>query len=584
MLRTAAAREFGAPVEACLVERGRIHHPSTGRSLGFGDVAEMASRLPVPHNPRLKEPSEWRLIGSRIRRIDSACKLDGSAVYGIDVKVPGLLIGAVQQCPVLNGALIDVDATPALALPGVRQVLRLPAAVVVLASDTWTAFKGLSVLKPHWTDAAQAAASTSRIAWQLADALAGPASVVEDVDDATSAPQPASDRIEAVYEVPFLAHATMEPLCATAHVTSDHARVWAGVQAPGPTRRAVAHLLGFDEEQVVLEDVRLGGGFGRRLESDFVLLAVEAARRAGAPVKLVWAREEDIRHDFYRPAAKALLRADLDPQGRPSTFLARVASPSILARTAPELAANGLDATAIEGLVFLPYAIGRRRIEYAKVDLGVPVGFWRSIGHSYTGFFVESFVDEMAHRAGKDPVAYRSEIFSDDDGRLSGVLHAAADLAEWGTNPPPGHHRGIALHRSFGSLVACVAEISVDAARAVRVHCLDFGVDCGLVINPDIAEAQVEGSAIFALSAAFFGEIEVEAGAVRQSNFHDYPVLRMSQTPRIRVRFVGGTARPGGIGEPAVPPVAPAIANAIFAATGERIRRLPFRRSGYEIA
>ncbi|HEY0525305.1 MAG TPA: xanthine dehydrogenase family protein molybdopterin-binding subunit [Stellaceae bacterium] len=594
MLRQAGARSFGVPVEECAARNGRIVHVGSGRGLAYGELAAAAAALAPPEKIALKEPAAWTIIGKPVPRLDTPAKVDGTAIFGIDVRVPGMLTGAIRQSPAFGGKLSAVDDAPALQVRGVRRVVTLERAVVVLADDYWAAAKGLDALQPAWTPEeppSLAGRGSDAIDAALREALDAPAPVVDEAGDVDAvfrgAAEAAADgarRIDAAFEVPFLAHAAMEPLNATARVTAQGAEVWAGTQAPGPTRKAVAELLGIPAANVAVHNAYLGGGFGRRLETDFVLFAVQAARAAGRPVKLIWSREEDMRHDFYRPASKVRLSAVLAEDGTPRALLARVASPSILTRTAPALMTGEIDSTSIEGLVFIPYAIGSTRVEYARREVGVPVGFWRSVGHSQNCFFLESFIDELADEAGRDPVDFRRPLLASDK-RVRNVLETAAAGAGWsGPVAASGRHRGIAMHRSFGSIAACVAEISVNADHAVKLHRFTCALDCGIAVNPDTIRAQVEGSVAFALSAAFFGEIGVsDGGVVRQSNFDDYPVLRLHQMPQVDVRIVESGARIGGVGEPATPPVAPAVANAIHAATGKRLRALPFARSGFTL-
>jgi isoquinoline 1-oxidoreductase beta subunit len=594
MLRQAGAQSFGVPVEECAARNGRIVHTASGRSLSYGSLAAAAAAFPPPGKIALKEPAAWTIIGKPVPRVDTPAKVDGSAIFGIDVRVPGMLTGAIRQSPALGGRLSSVDEGPALQVRGVRQVVKLERAVIVLADTYWAAAKGLDALQPAWTapepPSVAARGGSDAIDAVLREALEVPAPVVDETGDVNAALRDAAtaaegaQRVDATFEVPFLAHAAMEPMNATARVTAQGAEVWTGTQAPGPTRKAVAELLGVPAANVAVHNAYLGGGFGRRLETDFVLFAVQAARAAGRPVKLIWSREEDIRHDFYRPASKVRLSAVLADDGTIRALLARVASPSILTRTAPALMTDEVDSTSIEGLVFIPYAIGSTRVEYARREVGVPVGFWRSVGHSQNCFFLESFIDELAHEAGRDPVDFRRPLLATDK-RVRNVLETAAAGAGWsGPAAPSGRYRGIALHRSFGSIAACVAEISVDDGRAVKLHRFTCALDCGTAVNPDTIKAQVEGSVAYALSAAFFGEIELSGGGVvRQSNFDDYAVLRLHQMPQVDVHIIESGAKIGGVGEPATPPVAPAVANAIHAATGRRLRSLPFARSGFTL-
>ncbi|MEX0814567.1 MAG: molybdopterin cofactor-binding domain-containing protein, partial [Dongiaceae bacterium] len=535
-----------------------------------------------PAEVALKKPAQWTLIGKPTPRLDTPAKVDGSAVFGVDVKLDGLLVGTVMACPVFGGRLRTVDQAPALAVKGVRAVVPLDDAVVVVADGYWPALKGLRALAPEWDEGANAAMSSASIRAEFMAALDGPAAVAAAAgDDAALAG--AAKQVEAVYEVPFLAHATMEPMNATAHVTADGVEIWAPTQGQGPIQFAVGAALGLEPGQVKVHTTFLGGGFGRRFETDFALQAVLAAKAVGAPVKLIWSREEDIRHDFYRPAAVARLRGGLDAGGRPVAWQARLVCPSIMTRALPDYVKDGIDPSSVEGAAEMPYRIANRRTEYAMKHTGVPVGFWRSVGNSQNAFFVESFLDEIAHAAGADPLDFRLRLL-DEAPRHRAVLEAAAETAGWGSPPPPGRFRGLALHESFGSIVAEVVEISVGDGKALSVHKVACAVDCGVVVNPDTVVAQMESGIVYGLTAALFGEITLRDGRVEQGNFDGYEMLRLAQMPEIAVRIVQFGAAIGGIGEPSTPPIAPAVANAIFAATGERVRSLPLVRHGFAAA
>jgi len=582
MLRQAAAERWGVPVAECHASGGRVVHGPKGLQATYGALAEAAARLAPPAEVALKKPAQWTLIGKPTPRLDTPMKVDGSAVFGVDVKLDGLLVGTVMACPVFGGRLRTVDQAPALAVKGVRAVVPLDDAVVVVADGYWPALKGLRALAPVWDEGANAAMSSASIRAGFMAALDGPAAVAAAAgDDAALAG--AAKQVEAVYEVPFLAHATMEPMNATAHVTADGVEIWAPTQGQGPIQFAVGAALGLEPGQVKVHTTFLGGGFGRRFETDVALQAVLAAKAVGAPVKLIWSREEDIRHDFYRPAAVARLRGGLDAAGRPVAWQARLVCPSIMTRALPDYVKDGIDPSSVEGAVEMPYRIANRRTEYAMTNTGVPVGFWRSVGNSQNAFFVESFLDEIAHAAGADPLDFRLRLL-DEAPRHRAVLEAAAEAAGWGSPPPPGRFRGLALHESFGSIVAEVVEISVGDGKALSVHKVACAVDCGVVVNPDTVVAQMESGIVYGLTAALFGEITLGDGRVEQGNFDGYEMLRLAQMPEIAVRIVESDAALGGIGEPSTPPIAPAVANAIFAATGERIRSLPLVRHGFAAA
>jgi len=575
MLRRAAAARWDVAPESCVAEGGRILHRASGRSASYGALAADAARLEPPEEIALKPASAWSILGKPTRRLDSFDKATGRAVFGIDVRVPGMLFGMLAACPVFGGRLTRVDDAPARKIAGVKAVVKLPEAVIVVADSTWNARRGLLALQPEWAEGPNAGVDSAQIRAQLRAGLDGQAVPAHAQGDAPAHMQAAARSHEAVYEVPFLAHATMEPMNATAHVRADGADIWAPTQSQGPTRQFVAGLLGLAPEAVSVHTTFLGGGFGRRFETDFVGYAVEASRAVGAPVQVLWTREEDTRHDFYRPAATVRLRAALDAEGRPEAFHARVACPSILARAYPEGIENGVDSTAVEGLDDAPYAIAHQLVEYARVDTCVPVGFWRSVGNSQNAFVREVFMDELARAAGADPLDYRLALLAEKP-RHAAVLKAAARLAGWGSAPAAGRHRGLALHESFGSIVAEVAEISIDDG-ALRVHRVCCAADCGTVINPDTVEAQLVSAIVYGLTAALHGEISVAGGRVQQSNFPDYRMLTLADTPEIVVERVASGEAPGGVGEPGTPPIAPAVANAVFAATGAPVRALPIR-------
>ncbi|MDH5567049.1 MAG: xanthine dehydrogenase family protein molybdopterin-binding subunit [Myxococcales bacterium] len=575
MLRRAAAERWGVGIDACVAEKGRVIHRPTARALSYGSLAAEAARLAPPERVALKEPKSWSLLGKPRRRLDTLDKSSGRAIFGCDVRVPGMLFGTLMACPVFGGRLARVDPAPAQRLPGVKAVVSLDDAVIVVADTTWNARTGLRALAPVWDEGPHAETSSAQIRGKLRAALDGDVARVRSAGDAPAVLSAAPRTHEAIFEVPFLAHAAMEPMNATVHARADGADVWVPTQSQERTQQRVAEMLGLRSEQVRIHTTFLGGGFGRRSETDFVAYAVAASRAAGAPVQVFWWREEDMRHDFYRPASTVRMRAALDAHGAPVALHARVACPSILARVFPDALENGVDDTAVEGLDESPYAIANQLIEYARVDTPVPVGFWRSVGHSQNAFVLEAFLDELARAAGADPLAYRLALLAGHP-RHAAVLRRAAEMAGWGTPPAAGRHRGLALHESFDSIVAEVAEISIEAKR-VRVHAVYCAVDCGTVINPDTVEAQMQSAILYGLTAALHGEITIEKGRVQQSNFSDYPALILGTTPAIYVHIMQNAGAPGGVGEPGTPPIAPAVANAVFAATGTPVRALPIR-------
>jgi len=575
MLIGAAAAEWGVPSDECHAERSAVHHRPTGRTLGYGQLAERAAKLPVPTAPRLKDPRDFKLIGKVVARRDAPGKVNGSAVFGIDVKVPDLLVGAVARCPVFGGTLASVDPSGAMAVKGVRSVVRIDSGVAVVADTFWAARRGRDALVIKWNEGPLAGLGSPAIARSLREAVRRPGVVARSDGDAPRALRSAARRLEAVYEVPYLAHATMEPMNCTAHVRADGCDVWVPTQAQGPSRNAVVKVTGLPPEAVAIHTTLLGGGFGRRSEVDFVIDAVQASKAVGAPVKVIWTREDDMQHDFYRPVALGRLAAGLDARRRPVAWTQRLVGPSLLSRVAPQAIKDGVDFTSVMGAASLPYAIPNLRVEYVRKEPGVPVGFLRSVGDSFNAFMTECFLDELAAAAGRDPYELRRDLLVNKPRHLR-VLELAARHAGWGRPLPKGSGRGIALHgESFDSYVAQVAEVTVAKDGQVRVHRVVCAIDCGIVVNPDTVRAQMEGGIVFGLTAALHGAITLDRGRVQQSNFHDYPMVRMPEAPAIEVHIAPSAEAPGGVGEAGVPAVTPAVVNAIFAATGKRLRRLP---------
>jgi isoquinoline 1-oxidoreductase subunit beta len=585
----AASIAWGLPRDELTSAGGVVRHPS-GREAGFAALAEAASRTP-PGEVQTRPREDWTVIGRPTPRIEAAAKTDGRARFGIDVRPPGLVFAVVRHAPMLGGSPGRVDVAPALMRPGVERVVRLPpvagsaAALAVVGRSTWHAMQGAQALAVEWRPRPAGTLDSAAIA----DALEAAARRDAGVDfhrhgDADAALAGAARRVEALYRAPYLAHATMEPVNATARVADGRVELWAPTQVPGLARAVAARVAGVPEDAVTLHVTLLGGGFGRRLEVDVVAQAVRVALETGGrPVQLVWPRDEDIGHDFYRPAGAAWMRAGFDAAGRLVAIAISSAgdavAPRWLARTLPGLASRFElpDKTTAEGLFDLPYGVPHRRIAHSATRSGVPVGFWRAVGHSHNAFFAEGFVDELAHAAGADPVAFRLALL-DGLPRHAAVLRLAAEKAGWGTPAPAGTARGVALHESFGSVVAQVVEVVRDGAdparpRVTRVVC---AVDCGTPVNPDGIAQQMESGVLFGLAAALRGRIDIDAGVVRQKNLPDLAPLTLAETPAIETHIVPSTQPPTGMGEPGLPPLAPALANAWFALTGERRRALPF--------
>lgn len=584
MLVAVAAKRWNVPAAECATAAGKVLHKASGKSASYGELAADAAVMEPPRTPRLKERKDYALIGKPARRLDLRAKVDGSAVFGVDVRLPGMLHAAIKQCPVFAGTLASHDAAKIKGLPGVVAVVPLADAVAVVADSHWHAQKALAALPVTWNEGPVAAVDSKAIFTQYANDLAtAKATKFHAVGDAEAALAGAAKTVEAQYQVPFLAHATMEPMNCTAQLKDGRCEVWAPNQAPSLVRLAAARAAGLDSEQVTVHTTYLGGGFGRRVETDYVTQAVSIAKAvAGKPVQLLWSREEDMQHDMYRPAAIAKFRGGLDAAGKPLAWWNRIVGPSVTRSFVDRAMPGGgsdfpPDKTNAEGAADLPYEFAAQRIEHVLSKVPVPLGYWRSVGHSYNAFFSESFMDELAHAAGKDPYAFRRDLLQAHP-RFLKVLETAATKAGWGTPLPAGQGRGIALHESFHSIVAQVAEVAVSPEGEIRVLRVVCAIDCGLAVNPNAVAAQMESGIVFGLSAALYGEITLAKGRVAQSNFTDYKVLQLAQTPRIETHIVDSGAALGGVGEPGTPPIAPAVANAVFAATGKRLRRLPLRR------
>lgn len=576
MLIGAAAQTWGVAASECRAERGAVIHAPTGRRLTYGQLTAKAATLPVPDEVLLKEPADFRIIGKPAPRLDTPEKVKGAAVFGIDVRVPGALTAVVLRPPVFGGKLARVEADKAKAVPGVRQVLPIESGVAIVADGFWPALRGREALQVRWESGPNAELTSARITERFQEAAQRPGAVARNEGNAAKAMASAAKTWEAVYQVPYLAHATMEPMTCTAHVRKDICEVWVPTQNQTGVQKVAAAITGLPPEAVKVHTTYLGGGFGRRSEQDFVADAVQIAKAVGAPVKVIWTREDDTQHDFYRPATYNRLGAALDDAGNPTAWTHRIVGPSIMSRVFPDRVKNGIDPTSVEGAANIPYAIPNIHVDYVMMDVGVPVGFWRSVGSSQNAFITECFIDELAAAAKADPYEFRHRLLSNAP-RHRAVLELAAEKAGWGQPLAPGRARGIAVAESFGGFVAEVAEVSVSKEGAVRVHRVVCAVDCGTVVNPDTVEAQMEGGIVYGLTAALKGEITIKDGRVEQSNFHDYPLLRIDEMPAVEVHILKSAEPPGGVGEPGTPPIAPAVANAVFAATGKRIRRLPVR-------
>ena len=576
MLITAAANEWQVAPAACRAEKGVVHGPD-GKKLGFGKLATKAARLPVPKEPQLKTGAR-KLLGKPLHRLDSPAKINGTATFGIDVQAPGMLTALIVRPPVFGGKVKSFDAGKALAVPGVKQVVAVDAGVAVAAEGFWPAHKGCEALQVAWEEGAGAALSTPGMRAEYARLAGTPGLVARRDGDATAVLEKAKKRFEVDYEVPFLAHATMEPLNCFVDLKKESCLIRTGSQFQTVDRAAAARVAGLQPEQVTFETTFLGGGFGRRAcpGSDFVIEAVQVAKAVGQPVKVIRTREHDMRAGYYRPMWYDRIAACLDDKGMPLAWHHRIVGQSIIAGTSFESAMvkNGIDDTSVEGAADTPYAIPNLQVELHSPKSPVTVLWWRSVGHSHTAFVMESFLDELAHAAAKDPFQYRRDLLQKHPRHLK-VLQTAAEKAGWGKPLAKGRGRGIAVHESFGSYIAQVAEVSLNSKEELRVHRVVCAVDCGRIVNPDTIKAQMESGIVFGLSAALYGAITLKAGRVEQGNFHDYPLLRLAAMPKVEVHIVPSDDPPGGIGEPGVPPIAPAVANALFSASGARVRSLP---------
>lgn len=558
MLIAAAAAEWSVARDDCSVERSAVVHRPTGRRRGYGELVARAATLPLPKRVTLKAPDAFRLIGRSTPRLEIPDMVYGRTVYGIDTAVSGMLIATIARCPVFGGRPKRFDAKKALAVPGVRAAFALESGVAVVADTFAASVAGRDALTITWDEGLNAGLSSDSIGERFRRAVRRAGSVARDAGDAIAALERSKETVEALYETPYLAHAALEPMNAVASVAAGRCEVWVPTQAQTDARAMAAHIAGVPSDAVAVHTTFLGGGFGRKLEQDCVADAVAIAKRVRSPVQLIYTRADDLQHDFYRPASLTLVRAALR-NGKPVAWLQRIVGPA--------LALEGND---------VPYAIANMRVEHVRSDPGVPTGYWRSVGASQNAFVVESFVDELAHAAGADPIAFRRQLLARSP-RHRGVLELAAEKANWDAPLAANEGRGVAIYYSFGSWVAHIAAVRASPAGGLRVNRIVSAIDCGTVVNPDTVVAQVEGAVAFGLSAALKEEIRIERGRVVQANFEDYPILTLAETPEIEVHIVPSREAPGGVGEPAVPPVAAAVANAVFAATKKRLRALPLR-------
>jgi isoquinoline 1-oxidoreductase beta subunit len=575
MLLSAAAKSWNVDASSCRAERGAVIHSASGRKLDYGALADKAAALPAPDKVALKDPKDFKLIGTPAKRLDTPDKVNGKAEFGIDVKVPGMKIATVAACPIFGGKLVRVDDSKAKTIKGVRQIVRLDDAVAVVADHMGAAKKGLDALDITWDGGANASFSTAALVRQLEDAVDTPGVIAKQQGDVAKAIASAARTVEAIYQLPLLAHAAMEPMNCTVDVRPDGCDVWVGTQVLTRAQATAAAVTGLPLEKVKVHNHLLGGGFGRRLDVDGVTLAVRIAKEVKGPVKVVWSREEDIQHDIYRPYYYDRLTAALNDDGMPVAIKHRIVASSILARWAPPYFKDGLDADAVEGASG-PYDFPNLLVDYVRQEppSGLTTGWWRGVGVTHNAFMVEGFIDELAAAAKRDPVEYRRALLGKAP-RAKAVLDLAAEKAGWGTPMAAGSGRGISVIEGFASYVAQVAEVAVDKNGQVRVTRVVCAVDCGRIVNPDTVKAQIQGGVIFGITAALYGEITIKDGRVEQSNFDSYQVLRIDEAPVVEVYLIDSAELPGGMGEPGTAAIAPAVTNAVFAATSKRLRKLP---------
>jgi isoquinoline 1-oxidoreductase subunit beta len=576
MLVEAAAQQWQVEPASCTAVNGVISHAASGRSLAYGDVAEAASSMPAPANPPLKDPKNFTLIGKPLKRFDTPNKTDGKVIYGIDAMLPGMKFATMAACPVFGGKVAHVDDSAAKAVPGVRQIIVLDDLVAVVGDHMWAAKKGLDALVITWNEGANAKVNSADIWEDIRAASKKDGVVAKSVGDVAKGLSQ-GDRFEGEYELPFLAHATMEPMNCTAHVTADGCEIWIGTQVLTRVQSTVAEVLGLPVEKVKTYNHLLGGGFGRRLEPDMAASAARIAKQVDGPVKVVWTREEDMQHDVYRPVYRDTISASL-ADGKIAAWKYRVTGSSIMARWAPSIFINGMDIDAVDSAVDMPYDIPNRQIEYVRAEPpAVPTGFWRGVGPNNNVFAVECFMDELARKAGKDPVEFRRSMLTGNP-RLKAALELVAQKSGWGEPLSPRVGRGVCVQPSFASFIATVVEAEVDEHGEVHLRRINSAVDTGIAVNPDTIVAQLQGGLVFGLTAALYGEVTIKNGRVQQSNFNNYRMLRIDEVPKIEVHVIKSGEDPGGIGETGCTAGPPALRNAIYAATGVALRRLPIDR------
>ena len=573
MLKMSAAQKWGVPFEECLAKSGYIFHINSSRKLSYGELAEAAGKLDIPSDAPLKNSKDYNLVGKPIQRLDIPSKTNGSAQFGIDVRLPEMMYASIRQSPVFGGEVLSFDEDAALNIRGVKKVIPIPNGIAVVADNTWRAEKGIKALNVKFKGGKTIELESKDVQMQMLKAL--------DSEGKTKLEE--NKTLDLEYEVPFLAHSTLEPMNCTAHVTENFCKVWVPTQSQGGSKDAATEITGLDEEQIQIRTTYLGGGFGRRAETDFVKQALIIAKELGKPVQLTWTREEDMQHDFYRHASISRFQIGLGKDGSLSSWNNQLVSPSILKRYFAPMSWFDLDPTSTEGADELPYAIQDFDFKYSIVDPGIPVGWWNSVGSSYNAFFTESAIDEAAHLAQKDPLDYRMKLLAGKP-RFQNVLEKLAKVSQWGRALPKGYGLGISIHKTRGSISGAVIEVSTDPNGMLTLNKAWLAIDCGKVVNPDTVRAQMEGGFNMGLSACLGEEITLKDGRVEQSNFHDYHIMKLRGVPEISVEIIESGFEIGGVGELGPPLAAPTLVNAIFSSTGKRIRSLPLSKHGIILA
>jgi isoquinoline 1-oxidoreductase subunit beta len=577
MLVQAAAQQWQVEPATCTTSNGQVKHEESGRTLSYGELADAASKQTPPNDAPLKDPRNFTLIGKPLKRLDTPYKVNGKVVYGIDAMLPGMKFATLAQCPVFGGKIGKVDDAAAKKIPGVQQVVVLDDLVAVVGDHMWAAKQGLAALVVSWDEGPNARISSKDIWTHLRAASEKDGAVAKSTGDIAKG-LATGERLDAIYELPFLAHAAMEPLNCTVHVKPDSCEIWTGTQVMTRVQSEAAKAAGLPVDKVIVNNHLLGGGFGRRLEPDMVVAAVRIAQHVDGPVKVVWTREEDIRHDVYRPVYRDTISATVS-DGKIVAWKYRVTGSSVIARWLPPAFQKGIDIDAVDSAVDMPYDIPNFHVEYVRAEPpAVPTGFWRGVGPNNNVFAIECFMDELARKAGKDPIAFRRDMLGKTP-RLRAALDLVAEKSNWGERLPPRVGRGVSVQPSFGSFIATVIEAEVDEQGEVHLRRITTAVDTGIAVNPDTITAQLEGGLIFGLTAALYGEVTIDKGRVQQSNFHDYRMLRIDQAPKIEIHLIKSGEAPGGIGETGTTAGPPALRNAIYAATGVALRRLPIDRS-----